>query len=103
MDVAWDKKTMLDSSGLPSQANAGVLFQGKKRKPGRCLFNLSTPKAKLKTDINTERLRQTQLCNIGKPEYFSLKYSKTTNCRKSSSKVIKARNEWKLSLDSRDL
>lgn len=75
----------------------------KKKKARKAFFNLSTPKAKLKTDINTERLRQTQLCDIGKPEYFSLKYSKTTNCRKSSSKVIKARNKWKLSLDSRNL
>lgn len=31
MGVAWDKKTMFDSAGLPSQANAGVLFQEKKK------------------------------------------------------------------------
>lgn len=64
MGVAWDKKTMFDSAGLPSQANAGVSGI-KENQEG--IFNLSTPKAKLKTDINTERLRQTQLCNIGKP------------------------------------
>lgn len=101
MGVAWDKKTLFDSSRFLARQMLEFCFRKNKSQEG--IFYLSTPKAKLKTDINTEQLRQTQLCNIGKPEYFTLKYSKTCSCRKSSSKVIKARNEWKLSLDSRNL
>lgn len=47
MGVAWDKKTMLDSSGLPSQANAGVLFQEKK-KARKAFFSSVYPKSKVK-------------------------------------------------------